>query len=237
MATTTLRELSGFDQTPASLTDATLILVDYQNTYTRGVMELTGWRPALDSAAALLARAREAGTKVIHVVNDGGAGTPYDIRSEIGGIHSAVAPVEGEPVVVKTVPNAFVDTDLGEHVDAMRQQERHRRRVHDQHVRDLHGGGRVPTRQPAHGGRRRLCHPASADGTRRPVRRTDPPRCARDDLRSLRGHRPVRVVPELSTDQKSTVRKPSSSAGAGASTRYPNSSFRAARSQFAARSR
>ncbi|WP_328924448.1 isochorismatase family protein [Streptomyces sp. NBC_00190] len=118
MATTTLRELSGFDQTPASLTDATLILVDYQNTYTRGVMELTGWRPALDSAAALLARAREAGTKVIHVVNDGGAGTPYDIRSEIGGIHSAVAPVEGEPVVVKTVPNAFVDTDLGEHVDA-----------------------------------------------------------------------------------------------------------------------
>ncbi|MFE9630890.1 isochorismatase family protein [Streptomyces sp. NPDC006463] len=118
MATTTLRELSGFDQTPASLTDATLILVDYQNTYTRGVMELTGWRPALDSAAALLARAREAGTKVIHVVNDGGAGTPYDIRSEIGRIHSDVAPVEGEPVVVKAVPNAFVDTDLGEHVDA-----------------------------------------------------------------------------------------------------------------------
>ncbi|MEU9303171.1 isochorismatase family protein [Streptomyces sp. NPDC048269] len=118
MATTTLRELNGFDQTPASLADATLILVDYQNTYTRGVMELTGWQPALDSAAALLARAREAGAKVIHVVNDGGAGTPYDIRSEIGRIHPRVAPVEGEPVVVKAVPNAFVDTDLGEHVDA-----------------------------------------------------------------------------------------------------------------------
>lgn len=42
MATTTLRELNGFDQTPASLADATLILVDYQNTYTTGVMELTG---------------------------------------------------------------------------------------------------------------------------------------------------------------------------------------------------
>ncbi|CAM5531448.1 isochorismatase family protein [Streptomyces avidinii] len=118
MSRTTLRDLSGLDGTPASPADATLILVDYQNTYTRGVMELTGWEPALDAAAALLARAREAGAKVVHVVNDGGAGTPYDIRAEIGAIHPRVAPAPGEPVVVKTVPNAFVDTDLGEHVDA-----------------------------------------------------------------------------------------------------------------------
>lgn len=118
MATTTLRELSGLDETPASLADATLILVDYQNTYVGGVMELEGWQAALDSAAALLGRAREAGAKVIHVINDGGAGTPYDIRAEIGRIHPSVAPVEGEPVVVKQAPNAFVDTDLGQHVDA-----------------------------------------------------------------------------------------------------------------------
>ncbi|MFD5191672.1 cysteine hydrolase family protein [Streptomyces sp. NPDC058357] len=118
MATTTLRALNGFDETPASLADATLILVDYQNTYVGGVMELEGWRAALDSAATLLGRAREAGTKVIHVINDGGEGTPYDIHAEIGRIHPSVAPVEGEPVVVKKAPNAFVDTDLGEHVDA-----------------------------------------------------------------------------------------------------------------------
>lgn len=118
MATTTLRALNGFDETPASLADSTLILVDYQNTYVGGVMELDGWQAALDSAAELLGRAREAGAKVIHVVNDGGEGTPYDIRAEIGQIHPSVAPVEGEPVVVKTVPNGFVDTDLGERVDA-----------------------------------------------------------------------------------------------------------------------
>ncbi|MFG2140981.1 cysteine hydrolase family protein [Streptomyces sp. NPDC048650] len=118
MPTTTLRELNGFDQTPASLAGATLILIDYQNTYTRGVMELTGWRSALDSAAALLDRARSAGAKVIHVINDGGEGTPYDVRSDIGRIHPRVAPIDGEPVVVKTTPNAFVDTDLGDHVDA-----------------------------------------------------------------------------------------------------------------------
>ncbi|MFK0188279.1 isochorismatase family protein [Streptomyces rubiginosohelvolus] len=116
MSRTTLRELNGFDATPATLTGSTLILVDFQNTYTRGVMELDGWQPSLEAAADLLARAREAGTKVVHVINDGGEGTPYDIRAEIGQIHPAVAPADGEPVVVKQAPNAFHGTDLGEHV-------------------------------------------------------------------------------------------------------------------------
>ncbi|MCX4961326.1 isochorismatase family protein [Streptomyces virginiae] len=118
MSKATLRDLSGLDRNPASPAAATLILIDYQNTYTRGVMELTGWEAALDAGAALLDRARAAGAKVIHVINDGGEGSPYDIRAEIGRIHPRVAPVEGEVVVVKTVPNGFVETDLGDHVDA-----------------------------------------------------------------------------------------------------------------------
>ncbi|MFF1784012.1 isochorismatase family protein [Streptomyces virginiae] len=118
MSKTTLRDLSGLDASPALPSEATLILIDYQNTYTRGVMELTGWEAALDAGAALLERARAAGAKVIHVINDGGEGSPYDIRAEIGRIHPRVAPVEGEVVVVKTVPDGFVRTDLGDHVDA-----------------------------------------------------------------------------------------------------------------------
>lgn len=116
MSTTTLRELNGFDQTPAKLAGSTLILIDLQNTYTRGVMELDGWQRSLDAAAQLLATARREGAKVVHVINDGGEGTPYDIRAEIGQIHPQVAPVDGEPVVVKKVPNAFVDTDLAAHL-------------------------------------------------------------------------------------------------------------------------
>ncbi|MGV9325126.1 isochorismatase family protein [Streptosporangium sandarakinum] len=117
MARTTLRQLNGFDDTPASLKDATLLMVDYQNTYTEGVMELEGWEQALDAAADLLARAREAGATVIHIVNDGGEGTPYDVKAEIGQIHPKVAPVDGEAVVVKTAPNAYVGTELGQLVD------------------------------------------------------------------------------------------------------------------------
>ncbi|MFD3703371.1 isochorismatase family protein [Nocardia sp. NPDC058658] len=118
MTSTTLRELNGFDQTPATLTNSTLVLVDYQNTYTQGVMELTGWQSALEAAADLLAAARAAGTPVIHVVNDGGKDTPYDITAEIGQIHPKVAPTPDEPVVVKSAPNAFIDTALAELVDA-----------------------------------------------------------------------------------------------------------------------
>ncbi|MFD6219264.1 cysteine hydrolase family protein [Nocardia asteroides] len=118
MASPTLRQLNGFDETPASLADSTLILVDYQNTYTQGIMELTGWQPALDAATELLTKARESGATVIHVINDGGVGTPYDITADIGRIHPAVAPTPDEKVIVKTVPNAFVDTDLGAAIDA-----------------------------------------------------------------------------------------------------------------------
>lgn len=117
MTSTTLRQLSDFDQTPAALANATLILVDYQNTYTTGAMELTGWRPALTAAARLLERARAAGATVIHVMHDGGEGSPFDLTAEIGQIHPLVAPAEGEPVVVKTAPDGFVGTELGERVD------------------------------------------------------------------------------------------------------------------------
>ncbi|MFC4337200.1 cysteine hydrolase family protein [Salininema proteolyticum] len=117
MPNKTLREISGLDAAVPALADSTLILVDYQNTYTRGVMELDGWEAALDAGAELLAKAREAGAPVIHVVNDGGEGTPYDIRAEIGRIHPAVAPVDGEETVVKTAPDSFHGTDLGDLVD------------------------------------------------------------------------------------------------------------------------
>ncbi|MFJ6611557.1 isochorismatase family protein [Streptomyces sp. NPDC091289] len=110
--TTTLRELNKLDETPATLTDATLILVDYQNTYTEGVMELDGWKPAVDNTAALLKRARAAGTPVIHIVDKG-----YDLTSEAGQIIPAVKPVEGEPVVEKSVPNGFHGTNLADEVE------------------------------------------------------------------------------------------------------------------------
>lgn len=107
-----LRQLAGKPMTPPSLSESTLIIIDAQNTYRGGVMELTGIEPALDACARLLARARRLGVPVIHVQHDAGPGSLFDIRAEIGAIADKVAPADGEPVVVKRLPNAFVGTEL-----------------------------------------------------------------------------------------------------------------------------
>ncbi|WTW99533.1 isochorismatase family protein [Streptomycetaceae bacterium NBC_01309] len=111
-ASPTLREVTGRDNTLPNLGDTTLILIDFQNTYRSGVMALEGAEPALAAGARLLAAARAAGAPVVHVMHDGGEGTPYDIRAEIGSISNEVAPVGDEPVVVKEYPNSFHLTDL-----------------------------------------------------------------------------------------------------------------------------
>jgi nicotinamidase-related amidase len=112
-ASPSLREVIGLDSTPPRLGAATtLIMIDFQNTYRSGVMALEGAEAALAAGARLLAAARSAGAPVVHVVNDGGEGTPYDIRAEIGAISPEVAPAAGEPVVVKQYPDAFHGTGL-----------------------------------------------------------------------------------------------------------------------------
>ncbi|MEU1023440.1 isochorismatase family protein [Streptomyces sp. NPDC005904] len=111
-ASTTLRDMIGLEGRPARLSESALILIDFQNTYRTGVMALEGAEAALAAGARLLERARAAGVPVVHVVNDGGAGTPYDIRAHIGAISDEVAPVAGEPVVVKEFPDSFHATEL-----------------------------------------------------------------------------------------------------------------------------
>ncbi|WP_398308630.1 cysteine hydrolase family protein [Zoogloea sp.] len=118
-ASTTLRQLSGLPAAPSRLSESALILVDAQNTYRTGVMQLSGVEPALDACASLLARARALKVPVIHIQHDAGPGSPYDIRAEIGAIADKVAPAEGEPVVVKNYPNSFLNTDLDARLKAL----------------------------------------------------------------------------------------------------------------------
>ncbi|MFI0352613.1 isochorismatase family protein [Actinomadura sp. 9N407] len=108
----TLRDVVGLDGAPAKLSDSILIMIDVQNTYRTGVMALDGAEEALAAAARLLERARDAGTPVVHIIHDGGEGSPYDIRAQIGAISDEVAPKDGEAVVVKNFPNSFHLTEL-----------------------------------------------------------------------------------------------------------------------------
>ncbi|WP_227980565.1 cysteine hydrolase family protein [Nocardia spumae] len=109
---TPLRQVSGLDDGLPRLADATVVMIDFQNTYREGVMALPNADAALVAGARLLSAARELGRPIVHIVNDAGPGTPYDIRAEIGAIIADVAPEAGEPVVVKNFPDAFHETDL-----------------------------------------------------------------------------------------------------------------------------
>lgn len=112
VASQTLREVTGMGFKHASLKDSALVMVDCQNTYREGVMQLTHVEPAILEAKKLLNKARDLGIPIIHIQHDAGPGTPYDIRAEIGAIADEVAPQNGEAVVVKQYPNAFWHTPL-----------------------------------------------------------------------------------------------------------------------------
>src|ERR1700712_2100134 len=119
MSNQTLRALSELPLTPPPLAESKLVMIDLQNTYTYGVMELDGVQAALDEAATLLDRARSAGIPIIHVQHSDGPGSLYDIDGESGAIVARVAPRDGEAIVVKQYPNSFVETDFDEKLKAV----------------------------------------------------------------------------------------------------------------------
>src|ERR1700712_3953578 len=119
MSNQTLRALSDLPLTPPPLAESTLVMIDLQNTYTYGVMELEGVQAALDEAAAPLERARSAGIPIIHVQHSDGPGSLYDVEGESGAIVARVAPRGDEAVVVKQYPNSFVEPDFDENLKAV----------------------------------------------------------------------------------------------------------------------
>jgi nicotinamidase-related amidase len=98
-----------------------MIVVDLQNEYLpTGNLPLAGIDSALANAARVIADARSNGHAVIHVRHES---TDPDAPFFAAGsnavqIHPTVAPTEGEPVVVKNYPNAFLKTELKQILDA-----------------------------------------------------------------------------------------------------------------------
>jgi nicotinamidase-related amidase len=110
----TLLELAGAPQTPSALSQSAIVLIDCQMEYVEGPLALPGARPALAEARKLLERARAAGAPVIHVVHQGRAGGMFDLDAPRGREAPEVAPIAGEAIVKKPLPNSFAKTDLDE---------------------------------------------------------------------------------------------------------------------------
>ena len=118
-ASQTLRDITGMGYNPAALKDSALIMVDCQNTYRHGVVQLTNVEAAILEAQKLLQMARDLNIPIIHIQHDAGVGSPYDVTAEIGQISAEVAPKNGENVITKNYPNSFIATPLEAQLKAL----------------------------------------------------------------------------------------------------------------------
>lgn len=107
----TLLELAGANPAPASLKDATLVVIDAQNEYVSGPIALPGVGPALGAIADLLAAARAAGTPIVHLAHRAPAGVFVE-GTEGAEIAPQASPKDGEPVFKKELPNGFTNPDF-----------------------------------------------------------------------------------------------------------------------------
>ncbi len=117
-AAKTLLQLAGADLSLPRLGDACLVLIDLQNEYRAGPIALPDADAAIANAGKLLARARQGGAAVFHIAHRGRPGGLFDRTTERGAIVTALAPLAGEPVIEKELPNAFAGTDLQAHLAA-----------------------------------------------------------------------------------------------------------------------
>lgn len=109
----TLFELAGARPEAGRLSNSVLVIIDAQREYLDGVLPLVGVRESAAEIASLLARARKAGTPVVHVVHRGQGGA-FRPGSPGFGILPELKPLPGEAVVEKTKVSAFAGTDLEE---------------------------------------------------------------------------------------------------------------------------
>lgn len=97
------------------------IVVDLQNEYlSTGKLPLVGLDAALANAARVIAAARAKGELLIHVRHEGAKPDAPVFTPGTSGVRiiPAVAPLDGEPVIVKNYPNSFRGTQLKELLDA-----------------------------------------------------------------------------------------------------------------------
>jgi len=109
----TLLRIAGLPTKPGPAADAALLIIDGQREYTTGRLPLKGIDAAVEEGTRLLAFARESGMPVIHAIHHGRPGAPvFDPDKDGVKFIAPLAPLPGETVLIKSLPNAFAGTAL-----------------------------------------------------------------------------------------------------------------------------
>ncbi|MCA2000151.1 MAG: cysteine hydrolase [Hyphomicrobiales bacterium] len=110
--------MAGVAPVPPMLAESVLVIIDAQNEYLEGPLGLTGIGLAVERSAEVLAAFRKAGAPVIHIAHKGRPGGAFDRDAARGQIVEALAPIAGETVIEKPLPNSFAKTTLAEAIAA-----------------------------------------------------------------------------------------------------------------------
>lgn len=109
----TLFEMAGAKPEPARLSDSAFIIIDAQREYFDGALPAAGIEAAIAETAQLLARARQSGMPVIHVMHRG-RGAMFNPASPGFEIVAQLRPGTGESIIEKTLENCFAGSQLAE---------------------------------------------------------------------------------------------------------------------------
>ncbi|PKY00056.1 pyrazinamidase/nicotinamidase [Aspergillus campestris IBT 28561] len=116
------RSLIGLPPSTASVQDSTLIIVDAQNEYASGLLQVKHVDASRKAIAELLSRYRHNGDgkNIVHVVHQVPAGAPvFTPDTALAEEFAELTPNAGEKVVKKQHPNAFGQTDLHEYLGGL----------------------------------------------------------------------------------------------------------------------
>jgi nicotinamidase-related amidase len=113
----TLARIGGLSPAPSAPQDSVLLMIDCQREYTDGRLPLAGMDAAVAEGARLLAFARAASVPVFHAIHHGRPGAAvFDPAGKGARFIDELAPVAGETVVIKSLPNSFAGTELAQRI-------------------------------------------------------------------------------------------------------------------------
>jgi nicotinamidase-related amidase len=110
----TMFQLLGRGYAPATLAKATLVVIDAQEEYRTGALALPGIERATAEIRSLMDAAQALGSSIVHVRHLGIPGGPFDPQGFRGHFIPELAPLDGEIVIEKRLPNAFSGTGLND---------------------------------------------------------------------------------------------------------------------------